>query len=73
MLEGQAAAADAPGTASALLGAGQCFFAALVAPVASLWGDDSHQAMKVLILSGFALAALAFLVLVQARRRASVV
>ncbi|MFT4191822.1 MAG: Bcr/CflA family efflux MFS transporter [Comamonas sp.] len=65
MAAGQAAAPHAPGGASALLGAGQCLFGAIAAPLVGLFGTSSARPMAALMIAGFALAGLALLLLVR--------
>ncbi|MFT4021018.1 MAG: Bcr/CflA family efflux MFS transporter [Acinetobacter sp.] len=65
MAAGQAAASHASGSASALLGAVQCLFGAIAAPLVGLLGTDSAKPMAILMIIGFLLAGIALLLLVR--------
>ncbi|MDX5630844.1 MULTISPECIES: Bcr/CflA family efflux MFS transporter [unclassified Brenneria] len=66
---GQAAAPHASGGASALLGAGQCLFGALAAPLVGVFGVESVRPMAGIMIAGFVLGGTALIVLIQPWRQ----
>lgn len=69
MAAGQAVVPHAAGGASALLGAGQCLFGALAAPLVGVFGVESPQPMAGIMIAGFVLGGAALMVLIQPWRQ----
>ncbi|MEV6836330.1 multidrug effflux MFS transporter [Streptomyces sp. NPDC051133] len=69
MTIGQELGRRAGGAASALIGAGQCLFGGIAAPVVGALGTDSDRPMANLMIIGFAAALLSLLALARPWRR----